>query len=688
MSQTLYTPLDPGSQQIRLLTILPTSGKPSPPKWSPAGLHDVSSAVYAAQSNESKEGFAQRLQENTERCWQTIKETLEKMNYNLYGSSNIECTMETVSLLDRPPFVALSYTWGDPTLNKTIQVNGQTFNITTSLSDALGYLRRSEESVTLWADAICINQQDLAEKREQVPLMRLIYERAITVIAWLGHAADDSDKVMAAFNDIGKQAIEAGILNTHGKEFQKIFHGLGGMDLNPEQQAIKDSCNALSDKVGLDFPFRAFGHFASRRYWQRVWIIQEVSVAREVTVMCGVEQTRFSNIAATVIFNGIHVTRAFPKFEITDYLDPVKGAVLKDMINSSTGEIPKLIGHRRNYQLETASRPTFFKILTRSCLNNDLHGVQRASNLRDILYGVLAMASDCKKLQLIADYSKEIEDVYMDATKRLLGLGFMNILAWSQQAPSIQRRPGLPSWVPDYSNPIRAPCNGGEYFDIFYASGKHRYVSKASPIQSSQGPTILALTCFRVDTIDALGLAWQGELPLNFTACRAYFDSIESLCWTAQTKRTAAPGCVVVADWKEAIWRIPSGDKEIAGSHTRGTEAMHRDFKAVRAYLKTIVPGDDNKDYVEMRNTFARYIMALERQHNRKPFVSSMGYVGLVPAQSRKGDVVCIVEGANMPFVFRRDGKLYRLVGEAYVYGIMDGEFMESNPLMEVFHVC
>jgi hypothetical protein len=83
------------------------------------------------------------------------------------------------------------------------------------------------------------------------------------------------------------------------------------------------------------------------------------------------------------------------------------------------------------------------------------------------------------------------------------------------------------------------------------------------------------------------------------------------------------------------------------------------------------------------------YLIAMGYLHNRKPFISSGGYVGLVPAHSRPGDIVCIIFGAIVPFVLRDVGKEeYQLIGEAYVFGIMDGEFVEGDPREEMFSLC
>ncbi|KAK3368006.1 hypothetical protein B0H63DRAFT_529708 [Podospora didyma] len=65
--------------------------------------------------------------------------------------------------------------------------------------------------------------------------------------------------------------------------------------------------------------------------------------------------------------------------------------------------------------------------------------------------------------------------------------------------------------------------------------------------------------------------------------------------------------------------------------------------------------------------------------------VTKTGYIGVFPWGSRTGDIVYLIYGAQVPFVLRpvtgKDSddvgnglKRYRLVGECYVYGIMDRE--------------
>jgi hypothetical protein len=61
----------------------------------------------------------------------------------------------------------------------------------------------------------------------------------------------------------------------------------------------------------------------------------------------------------------------------------------------------------------------------------------------------------------------------------------------------------------------------------------------------------------------------------------------------------------------------------------------------------------------------------------RRGFVPSLGYLGLGPADTREGDIIAILFGADVPFILRKlpNGQ-YQVIGEAYAHGIMDGEFM------------
>ncbi|KAM3071600.1 hypothetical protein ACMFMG_009476 [Clarireedia jacksonii] len=108
------------------------------------------------------------------------------------------CTLRHVTFRQRPKYEALSYTWGDETQRQNILLEGHSVSVTKNLYNALCGLRRTSEPRQLWADAICINQEDIPERNRQLPLMPFVYERAQIVLIWLGlcemESARDSER--------------------------------------------------------------------------------------------------------------------------------------------------------------------------------------------------------------------------------------------------------------------------------------------------------------------------------------------------------------------------------------------------------------------------------------------------------------------------------------------------------------
>ncbi|KAF4450205.1 hypothetical protein F53441_6639 [Fusarium austroafricanum] len=107
--------------------------------------------------------------------------------------SRLTGTLRTVDLQALPHFTALSYVWGQSS-NHTIACNGCNINITQSCHEALTSLRASRSSLTIWVDAICINQEDDSEKEQQIMLMGNIYTWAETVYVWLGAGSTVTDQ--------------------------------------------------------------------------------------------------------------------------------------------------------------------------------------------------------------------------------------------------------------------------------------------------------------------------------------------------------------------------------------------------------------------------------------------------------------------------------------------------------------
>ena len=100
--------------------------------------------------------------------------------------AQVECEVHVVSLQDSPRYDALFYVWGDPQLTEPIKVNGHQVQVTLNLAYALEQPRHAFDTVELWVDTLCINQNEVIEKNHQLPLMGEIYSKTSQIIVWLG----------------------------------------------------------------------------------------------------------------------------------------------------------------------------------------------------------------------------------------------------------------------------------------------------------------------------------------------------------------------------------------------------------------------------------------------------------------------------------------------------------------------
>jgi hypothetical protein len=163
-------------------------------------------------------------------------------------TDDVRCEMFNVKFSTDPTYVALSYEWGGIGKHSRIRIDGGLCKVGLNLFNALVHLREPDKDVVLWVDALYINQQDLGERNRQVELMGNIYLRATEVVIWLGLARDDSDLVMADFNS-----------NT---------------------AVLMKAESTLS--------------WCRRTYWRRMWVIQEIQLAKDLSIYCGTERIKWS----------------------------------------------------------------------------------------------------------------------------------------------------------------------------------------------------------------------------------------------------------------------------------------------------------------------------------------------------------------------------------------------------------
>jgi hypothetical protein len=110
------------------------------------------------------------------------------------GSATVTCSLRYVSLDDNPRYIRQCHISGETLrLSVTpIACSRKEVKVTLNLEMALRHLRYAvgDKQRVLWADAICINQQDLEERSQQVLLMAKIFKHAEQAFIWLGEETE------------------------------------------------------------------------------------------------------------------------------------------------------------------------------------------------------------------------------------------------------------------------------------------------------------------------------------------------------------------------------------------------------------------------------------------------------------------------------------------------------------------
>ncbi|KAJ1323673.1 HET domain-containing protein [Microdochium nivale] len=194
-------------------------------------------------------------------------------------STTLKCSLQTISLNDKPKFVALSYVWGDDSVKKKISVEGVAELVTRNLYDALCWYRDWKPDVSIWADAICINQTDLDEKSHQIRLMSRVYSQATKVVCWLGPSSTRLDSFLSWGNRLTNHWNRSALANAVSKAMWRVgfvarFSSWGGLKSGRLRRLLIEAqaYNGENDFSGLP-------------YFERLWTFQECVLAEDRAVL-------------------------------------------------------------------------------------------------------------------------------------------------------------------------------------------------------------------------------------------------------------------------------------------------------------------------------------------------------------------------------------------------------------------
>lgn len=376
----------------------------------------------------------------------------------------IHCETLVASLESKPIYDALSYAWGDQKNKLDVFLDGISFPVTKNLFTALRRIRAHQEpeSTVLWADAICIDQSNVKERSAQVAIMGKIYSCCRQCLSWLGEvteepteieqrclkfAGEDSDfddrweQFLVNFCITPQDYIDSGLRKATKLALSSINASLyvaWSIRLLLEKKHMEElpvSYFRNCDLGDHDPIISLLKQLAFNAYFDRLWIVQEISLAPSVTILFAGSRMPLSIFATAFDQISYHLSQTCCNHYFT-----------------FTEMVPQ---HLQIYlsQISTLASVRYMREKHKLVKLSDL--LERYSHLQtseplDKVYALLSLVSDWNKTNPIEpDYGRTVEFVHRQISRVYHVKSKRNrfLASW----PSSRPQSSLPSWVVDWS---------------------------------------------------------------------------------------------------------------------------------------------------------------------------------------------------------------------------------------------
>ncbi len=569
-----------------------------------------------------------------------------KLIPSLYFEEDPECELEVVEL-EPAEFVAVSYEWGDSRNQRWMILNGYRVKIGENAHTALRYFRQGGIDELLWLDAISINQLDIAERNHQVTLMRSIYTDAIGVLHWLGEQSRSDGYAFRILTDMA---------NLVDKD---MYQGLDGYEDRVQPATTFDN---EAYQIILDF--------LDKTIWHRLWIVQEIALG---------------SIGGDRSFLQCGRSR-LPWWSFRQAIHWVYNALLKSWRTLLTPSQQAQNVFRRCSVLLTYIQRTDIQYDEISLLNSSLY----VTDPRDRIYGLLPLFPN---LNIQPRYELSVEDVYEEATFAFIrhhsSLDILTSCSFDSDASRL-----LPSWVADWRNKDENTLAAVKWTYLGNDSSVGRYDAcarlPAFVALNDHELKVRGLSVFQIRDSTIFGpllevgpnvpewntIVLATEAALRFTLGLYDVGSLPRVKSNVQLMQEV--GRTLLLD------RYPAK----TGDEAAGRVDHHAFDSSEAPVLRRLFPNhctlDQKQDATaaqeweddwasEMRNRLYGTYFAISPEQQ----------LCILPSGIEHGDLLYILAGLSIPVVLRqvqsRLRPTFRIVGLAYVHGIMDGEVIHAS---------
>jgi Heterokaryon incompatibility protein (HET) len=583
-------------------------------------------------------------------------------------------------------YEALSYVWGNPEDRVPIFCSGYEIKVTRNLATALKYLRRTESVRQIWADAICINQQDLIEKGQQVQQMGRVYASADKALVWLGEEIQEEEGALEQL----PSWLQSLAPHIDWKRAEVVWKSPSSFVFNEEGVNEEEAAWLRLQQTSLPRIMRLF----ARDWWRRKWIIQELLRAKSAVLICGNQQLDWASIQKLFGDTNTHLAHTYLLIGLLrelPFADEHRHKSQAGMVNAH-----QLARFASAFHGEDPSRPGLVELVFRSL------GFECTVAV-DGLYSLLGLAKDLRESKghhlLAVDYIAGFVDLCIRFTRwfflnrpRAL-VPFNHVLGnrkpFNRNEISLnsdlqfqanterESDPLPPSWTSGFFQPaysLRRDLVSPLGFQDFDAGGLKRGVRPTAIIhrnEPSTGSAMLELKGRILGTItNILPAIHVGNNTYTLLELRAWTMTILDLISSRASDNRQA--------FRMFHEFVTCGGEKALILSVQVSSKRRTCVEDTQRYLTAI--NDLEHHSLDSDPDIRAFVDSIAPATGRGLCTTSSGHIGWVPPVAKEGDQICVFDGAPLLHVIAPCGGGYHnLIGPCYIQGLMFGEAMDLD---------